>query len=114
MTKSDKVLGVLLRFVGVSALFALVAVFMPMSWMALERGVSNVGPMAVSAPRTGLGVYRALWCYPPSRSPRRPTQVPLSTAAPSSNVSCRILPGHLRSFLSHAPVVLASMQEHSR
>jgi hypothetical protein len=32
MTKSDKVLVLLLRFVGVGALFALVAVFMPLPW----------------------------------------------------------------------------------
>jgi hypothetical protein len=31
MTKSDRVLMLLLRFVGVPALFALVAVFMPVS-----------------------------------------------------------------------------------
>ena len=34
MTKSDKALGILLRIVGVPALFTLVAVFMPSSWMA--------------------------------------------------------------------------------
>jgi hypothetical protein len=34
MTKSDKALVILLRFVGVTGLFALVAVFMPTSWMA--------------------------------------------------------------------------------
>src|SRR5260370_845110 len=33
MTKSDKALVVLLRLVGVPALFALVAVVMPLSWM---------------------------------------------------------------------------------
>jgi hypothetical protein len=34
MTKADKVLVIFLRIVGVSGLFALVAVFMPFSWMA--------------------------------------------------------------------------------
>src|SRR5262245_33427521 len=34
MTKADKALVLLLRIVGVGALFALVAVFMPASWIA--------------------------------------------------------------------------------
>jgi hypothetical protein len=38
MTKADKGLVILLRFVGVSALFALVAVFMPSSRMAATHG----------------------------------------------------------------------------
>ena len=38
MSKSDKALVILLRFVGVSALFALVAVFIPSSWMAATHG----------------------------------------------------------------------------
>jgi hypothetical protein len=45
MTKSDKALVILLRFVGVSALFALVAVFMPFSWMAATHRWLGLGEM---------------------------------------------------------------------
>jgi hypothetical protein len=45
MTKSDKALVLLLRFVGVSALFALVAVFMPVSWMAATHRWLGPGEM---------------------------------------------------------------------
>ena len=45
MTKSDKALVFLLRFVGVSALFALVAVFMPLSWMAATHRWLGLGEM---------------------------------------------------------------------
>jgi hypothetical protein len=45
MTKSDKVLVLLLRFVGVPALFALVAVFMPSSWMAATHRWLGLGEM---------------------------------------------------------------------
>jgi hypothetical protein len=45
MTKSDKVLVMLLRFVGVSALFALVAVFLPLSWMAATHRWLGLGEM---------------------------------------------------------------------
>jgi hypothetical protein len=45
MTKSDKVLVLLLRFVGVSALFALVPVFMPSSWMAAAHRWLGLGEM---------------------------------------------------------------------
>ena len=45
MTKSDKVLVILLRIVGVSALFALVAVFMPVSWMAATHRWLGLGEM---------------------------------------------------------------------
>jgi hypothetical protein len=45
MTKSDKALVILLRFVGVSALFALVAVFMPSSWMAATHRWLGLGEM---------------------------------------------------------------------
>jgi hypothetical protein len=45
MTKSDKVLVILLRFVGVGALFALVAVFMPLSWMAATHRWLGLGEM---------------------------------------------------------------------
>jgi hypothetical protein len=45
MTKSDKVLVILLRIVGVPALFALVAVFMPSSWMATTHRWLGLGEM---------------------------------------------------------------------
>ena len=45
MTKSDKVLVILLRFGGVIALFALVAVFMPLSWMAATHRWLGLGEM---------------------------------------------------------------------
>jgi hypothetical protein len=45
MTKSDKVLVLLLRIVGVGALFALVAVFMPFSWMAATHRWLGLGEM---------------------------------------------------------------------
>jgi hypothetical protein len=45
MTKADKALVILLRFVGVGALFALVAVLMPMSWMAATHRWLGLGEM---------------------------------------------------------------------
>jgi hypothetical protein len=45
MTRTDRVLVVLLRLVGVSALFALVAVFMPVSWMAATHRWLGLGEM---------------------------------------------------------------------
>jgi hypothetical protein len=45
MTKADKVLVLLLRFVGVTALFALVAVFMPVSWMAATHRWLGLGEL---------------------------------------------------------------------
>jgi hypothetical protein len=45
MTNSDKALVILLRFVGVGALFALVAVFMPLSWMATTHRWLGLGEM---------------------------------------------------------------------
>src|SRR6516162_1616501 len=45
MTKSDRALVLLLRLVGVSALFALVAVFMPASWMATTHRWLGLGEM---------------------------------------------------------------------
>jgi hypothetical protein len=45
MTKADKALVVLLRIVGVPALFALVAVFMPVSWMAATHRWLGLGEM---------------------------------------------------------------------
>ena len=45
MTKADKVLVLLLRIVGVGALFALLAVFMPVSWMAATHRWLGLGEM---------------------------------------------------------------------
>jgi hypothetical protein len=45
MTKSDRALAILLRIVGVGALFALVAVFMPLSWMATTHRWLGLGEM---------------------------------------------------------------------
>jgi hypothetical protein len=45
MTRADKALVILLRFVGVGALFALVAVFMPSSWMAATHRWLGLGEM---------------------------------------------------------------------
>src|SRR5437660_7391266 len=45
MTKSDKVLVILLRFGGVIALFAVVAVLMPLSWMAATHRWLGLGEM---------------------------------------------------------------------
>ena len=45
MTKSDKALVILLRIVGVPALFALVAVVMPLSWMAATHRWLGLGEM---------------------------------------------------------------------
>ena len=45
MTKSDRALVLLLRIVGVGALFALVAVFMPVSWMAATHRCLGLGEM---------------------------------------------------------------------
>jgi hypothetical protein len=45
MTKSDKTLVILLRFGGVIALFALIAVFMPVSWMAATHRWLGLGDM---------------------------------------------------------------------
>ena len=45
MTKTDKALVILLRIVGVGSLFALVAVFMPSSWMAATHRWLGLGEM---------------------------------------------------------------------
>src|SRR6516165_12646997 len=45
MTKADKVLVLLLRIVGVPALVALVAVVMPVSWMAATHRWLGLGEM---------------------------------------------------------------------
>jgi hypothetical protein len=46
MTKTDKVLVILLRYIlGIPGLFALVAVFMPVSWMAAARRWLGLGKM---------------------------------------------------------------------
>src|SRR5262245_4341818 len=50
MTRADKTLTILLRVLGVSALFALVAVFTPLSWMAAAHhglGLGEVPPAPV-------------------------------------------------------------------
>src|SRR6478672_6561795 len=49
MTKSHKVLVILLRYLlGIPALFALVAVFMPLSWMAATHRWLGLGEMPTS------------------------------------------------------------------
>jgi hypothetical protein len=45
MTRADKVLAVFLRCLGVGSLFALVAVFMPVSWMAATHRWLGLGEM---------------------------------------------------------------------
>jgi hypothetical protein len=45
MTKSDKALAILLRIVGVTALLALVPVFMPFSWMVATHRWLGLGEM---------------------------------------------------------------------
>jgi hypothetical protein len=45
MTKSDKVLVLLLRLVGVGSLFALIAVVMPSTWMASTHRWLGLGEM---------------------------------------------------------------------
>jgi hypothetical protein len=45
MNRTDKVLAILLRVIGVGALFALVAVFMPMSWMTATHRWLGLGEM---------------------------------------------------------------------
>src|SRR6516165_7659532 len=45
MTRADKALVILLRIVGVGALFALIAVFMPSSWMAATHRWLGLGEM---------------------------------------------------------------------
>jgi hypothetical protein len=45
MTRSDKVLVLLLRILGVGSLFAPVAVFMPSSWMAATHRWLGLGEM---------------------------------------------------------------------
>ena len=64
MTKSDKVLVMLLRFGGVIALFAVVAVVMPTSWMAathrwLGLGEMPTGPVVEYLARS-LSAFHAL------------------------------------------------------
>jgi len=45
MPRADRTLVILLRFFGVSGLFALVAVFMPMSWMVATHRWLGLGEM---------------------------------------------------------------------
>ena len=65
MTKGDKTLVILLRFVGVGALFALVPVFMPMSWMVathrwLGLGEMPTGPVVEYLARSVSAFYALL------------------------------------------------------
>jgi hypothetical protein len=63
MTKADKVLVVLLRYLlGILGLFALVAVFMPLSWMAathrwLGLGEMPTGPLVEYLARSLSAIY---------------------------------------------------------
>ena len=62
MTKSDKVLVILLWFVGGSALFALIPVFMPFSWMVathhwLGMGEMPIGPVVEYLARSVSAIY---------------------------------------------------------
>jgi hypothetical protein len=62
MTKADKALAILLQFLGITALFALVAVFMPFSWMAathrwLGLGEIPTGPIVEYLARSLSGFY---------------------------------------------------------
>jgi hypothetical protein len=45
MTRADKALVILLRFVGVGSLFALIPVLMPMSWMVATHRWLGLGEM---------------------------------------------------------------------
>jgi hypothetical protein len=45
MTRADRVLVILLRIVGVVSLFALIAVFMPLSWMHVTHRWLGLGEM---------------------------------------------------------------------
>jgi hypothetical protein len=65
MTKTDKALVILLRFVGVGALFALVAVVMPSSWMAaiyrwLGLGEMPTGPVVEYLARSLSAFYAVM------------------------------------------------------
>ena len=65
MTKSDKALVILLRIVGVPALFALVAVVMPLSWMAathrwLRLGEMPTGPVVEYLARSLSAFYAVM------------------------------------------------------
>jgi hypothetical protein len=57
MTKSDRVLVILLRVFGVGSLFALVAVFMPLSCMVSTHRWLGLGEM----PTTPIVGYLARW-----------------------------------------------------
>jgi hypothetical protein len=48
MARSDRALVILLSLVGVSALFALVAVFMPLSWMIATHRWLGLGEMPIA------------------------------------------------------------------
>jgi hypothetical protein len=62
MTRADKVLVILLRCLGVGGLFALVAVFMPVLWMAathhwLGLGEMPTGPVVEYLARSLSAIY---------------------------------------------------------
>ncbi|HKW85783.1 MAG TPA: YceI family protein, partial [Nitrospiraceae bacterium] len=63
--KTDKALVILLRSVGVTALFALVAVFLPMSWMAATHRWLGLGEMPSAPVLEYLGFRRACPAGPP-------------------------------------------------
>ena len=68
MTRGDKALVILLRILGVSALFALVAVFMPLSWMAathrwLGLGEMPAAPVAEYLARSLSALYALFGAY---------------------------------------------------
>jgi hypothetical protein len=65
MTRANKVLVFLLRLVGVGALFALVAVFMPFSWMSgthrwLGLGEMPTGPVVEYLARSLSAFYAVM------------------------------------------------------
>jgi hypothetical protein len=68
MTRADKALVILLRFVGVGALFALVAVFMPSSWMAATHRRLGMGEMPTGPVVEYLARFLDHWLVPFHRS----------------------------------------------
>lgn len=65
MTRADKALVLLLRFVGVGSLFALVPVFMPFSWMVathrwLGMGEMPIGPVVEYLARSLSAFYAVM------------------------------------------------------
>jgi hypothetical protein len=60
MTTSDKALVILLRFVGVGALFALVVVFMSVSWMAATHRWLGLGEMPTGPVVESVSAFSAV------------------------------------------------------